>query len=123
MTRGRLLDRIKVALAGHVAVRIVLGQETNTSQPGRVWTFVLCQGHGERECSLFVGGWAAGAPTPGICHPLWLVKQTVAWFQPGIGLQCSWLGNPVQQGAAPQLLTEVNAGGCLYPAAPSLPKL
>uniref|UniRef100_A0A7S3R134 AAA+ ATPase domain-containing protein n=1 Tax=Dunaliella tertiolecta TaxID=3047 RepID=A0A7S3R134_DUNTE len=33
MTRGRLLDRIKVALAGHVAVRIVLGQETNTSQP------------------------------------------------------------------------------------------
>jgi ATP-dependent Zn protease len=34
MTRGRLLDRIKVALAGHVAVRVVLGQETNTSQPG-----------------------------------------------------------------------------------------
>jgi len=36
MTRGRLLDRIKVALAGHVAVRVVLGQETNTSQPGVV---------------------------------------------------------------------------------------
>ena len=34
MTRGRLLDRIKVALAGHIAVRLVLGQDTNFSQPG-----------------------------------------------------------------------------------------
>jgi hypothetical protein len=34
MTRGRLLDRIRVALAGHIAVRVVLGQETNLSLPG-----------------------------------------------------------------------------------------
>eukprot|EP00197_Chlamydomonas_leiostraca_P008695 CAMPEP_0202859898 /NCGR_PEP_ID=MMETSP1391-20130828/1827_1 /ASSEMBLY_ACC=CAM_ASM_000867 /TAXON_ID=1034604 /ORGANISM="Chlamydomonas leiostraca, Strain SAG 11-49" /LENGTH=1006 /DNA_ID=CAMNT_0049538999 /DNA_START=339 /DNA_END=3359 /DNA_ORIENTATION=- len=33
MTRGRLMDRIKVALAGHIAVRVVLGQETNFSGP------------------------------------------------------------------------------------------
>ncbi|GFH25563.1 AAA domain-containing protein, partial [Haematococcus lacustris] len=33
MTRGRLLDRIRVALAGHIAVRVVIGQETNFSVP------------------------------------------------------------------------------------------
>jgi len=31
MTRGRLLDRIRVALAGHIAVRCVVGEETNFS--------------------------------------------------------------------------------------------
>lgn len=29
ITRGRLLDRIRVALAGSIAVRVVLGEETN----------------------------------------------------------------------------------------------
>lgn len=42
MTRGRLMDRIRVALAGHVAVRVVLGQETNFAQPGAAKTGHVC---------------------------------------------------------------------------------
>jgi hypothetical protein len=34
MTRGRLMDRIRVALAGSVAVRVVLGQDTNFAAAG-----------------------------------------------------------------------------------------
>lgn len=34
MTRGKLLDRIRIALAGSAAVRLALGEETNFSQPG-----------------------------------------------------------------------------------------
>ena len=33
ITRGRLLDRIRVALAGSAAARVVLGEETNFSMP------------------------------------------------------------------------------------------
>jgi ATP-dependent Zn protease len=33
MTRGKLLDRIKVELAGGIAVRVVLGEETNFGLP------------------------------------------------------------------------------------------
>lgn len=34
ITRGRLLDRIKVALAGSIAVKMVLGEETNFNVAG-----------------------------------------------------------------------------------------
>jgi ATP-dependent Zn protease len=33
ITRGRLMDRIRVALAGSIAVRVVLGEDTNMSIP------------------------------------------------------------------------------------------
>lgn len=35
MTRGKLMDRIKVELAGGIAVRVVVGEETNFSLPGK----------------------------------------------------------------------------------------
>ena len=35
MTRGKLLDRIKVELAGGIAVRVVVGEETNFGLPGK----------------------------------------------------------------------------------------
>ena len=34
MTRGRMLDRIKVALAGSIAIKVVLGQDTNLAIAG-----------------------------------------------------------------------------------------
>ena len=34
MTRGKLLDRIKVELAGGIAVRVAIGEETNFNLPG-----------------------------------------------------------------------------------------
>ena len=34
MTRGKLLDRIKVELAGGIAVRVAVGEETNFGLPG-----------------------------------------------------------------------------------------
>lgn len=63
MTRGKLMDRIKVALAGHIAVRVVLGQETNFSSPGEaplssvsLWPF---------------GGVCAPCLRPSCVHVLW----------------------------------------------------
>ena len=35
MTRGKLLDRIKVELAGGIAVRVAIGEETNFNLPGQ----------------------------------------------------------------------------------------
>lgn len=34
ITRGRLLDRVRVALAGSIAVKMVLGEETNFNVAG-----------------------------------------------------------------------------------------
>ena len=34
MTRGKLLDRVRIALAGSTAVKMVLGEETNFAQAG-----------------------------------------------------------------------------------------
>ena len=43
MTRGKLLDRIKVELAGGIAVRVAIGEDTNFGLPGtrQVWDFTL----------------------------------------------------------------------------------
>ena len=34
MTRGKLMDRVRVALAGSIAVRVVLGEDTNFGMAG-----------------------------------------------------------------------------------------
>lgn len=41
MTRGKLLDRIRVALAGGYAVRMALGEETNFTAAGELAAVLL----------------------------------------------------------------------------------
>ncbi len=39
MTRGKLMDRVRVALAGSIAVRVVLGEDTNFGMAGEQQNF------------------------------------------------------------------------------------